>query len=189
VSTVYAVTSARLASDVAYLTVETLAGLAVGYKIHVANVGQHYDGEQTLTGVNSTTCEISYAKNHADIAAADVTGQAVLQVTWIDTNDVVPYLGIWPSEDADLEWFESCVDAANTWCFEKRQAAGYFDLPNHVPTVRVKAGAVMKAAELYRRRGTTGDQFASFNQFDGTQPVYNDPEILRLLGINRPQVA
>ena len=188
-TTVYAVTSSRLSSNVAYLTVGTVAGLAVGYKIHVAGVGQDYDGEHTLTVVDATNCEIGYAKNHANIAAATVVGQAVLQVTWIDSNDVVAFLGIPPAEDADIDWLNDSVDAANTWCFEKRQVAGYSDLPNHIPTNRVRLGAVMKAAELYRRRGTSGDQFASFNQFDGTQPVYNDPEILRLLGINKPQVA
>lgn len=188
-TTVYAVSSSRLASNVAYLTVGTVAGLQPGYKVHVAGVGQTYDGTQTLTAVSSTTCEIAYAKNHADLAATAVVGQAVLQVTWIDTNDVLAYLGVAPADDTDVEWLSDSTDAANTWCFEKRQVAGYSDLPNHVPTARVRLGAVMKAAELYRRRGTAGDQFASFNQFDGTQPVYNDPEILRLLGINRPQVA
>lgn len=187
-SVVYQVSSAQLTSNVATLLVDRTSGLAVGYKVHIAGVGQDYDGEHTLTGVDPDTLEVTYAKNHANIAQADVVGQLRLEVTWIDPNDVLPFLGTMPASDADIEWLEMAVEASNVWCYERRQAAGYTDLPNHVPTPRVRSGAVMKAAEEYRSRGSI-DQYASFQQLDAAAPIQSNAEILRLLGLNKPGIA
>lgn len=187
-STIYAVSNASLTSNVVTLLLDRVSGLAVGYKMRVDGVGQHYDGEQTLTGVNTTTLEVTYAKNHANIAEADVVGQAVLQVTWINANDVLPFLGVAPAEDTDIEWLNDCVDATNVWCYERRQAAGYSDLPNHVPNARVKLGTVMKAAEEYRTRGSI-DGYSSFQQLEPTAPIASNLDILRMLGLNKPGIG
>lgn len=187
-STIYAVSSASLTSNVVTLLLDRVSGLAAGYTIHVAGVGQHYDGQHTIAAVDTTNLEITYAKNHANIAAATVIGQVRLEVTWIDANDVLPFLGVAPAEDSDVEWLNDCVDATNTWCFERRQAAGYVDLPNHVPTPRVRLGTVMKAAEEYRSRGSI-DGYSSFNQFEPTAPIASSGDIMRMLGLNKPGIG
>lgn len=188
-STIYAVSSASLTNDVVTLLLDRVSGLAAGYTIHVAGVGQHYDGEHTIASVDTTDLEITYAKNHnGDIPAADVVGQARLEVTWIDANDVLPFLGVAPAEDYDIDWLNDCVDGTNTWCFERRQAAGYNDLPNHVPTPRVALGTKMKAAEMYRSRGSI-DGYSSFQNLDAAAPIASNADILRMLGLNKPGIG
>jgi hypothetical protein len=188
-STMYTVSAAELVDDVAYLLLDRVSGLAVGWKIKVNGVGQHYDGEHTITDVDETSLEVAYSKNHnGDIPSATVVGQLALQVTWIDSNDVLPFLGVPPAEDSDIEWLADCVDATNVWCYERRQAAGYTDLPNHVPNPRVRLGVVMKAAEEYRTRGSI-DGYSSFQQLDTVQPIASNADILRMLGLNKPGIG
>lgn len=187
-STVYAISAAELVDDVAYLLLDRVSGLAVGYKINVDGVGHPYDGQHTITDVDSTSLEVAFAQNHVNVASATVVGQAVLQVTWIDTNDVLPFLGVPPAEDSDIEWLSDCVDAVNVWCYERRQAAGYTDLPTHVPNARVKLGTVMKAAEEYRTRGSI-DGYSSFQQLEPTAPIASNLDIMRMLGLNKPGIG
>ncbi len=187
-STMFNISAAELVDDVAYLLLDRVSGLAVGWKIKVDGLGSPYDGEHTITDVDTTTLEVAFNKNHADLASATVVGQLALQVNWIDSNDVLPFLGVAPAEDSDIEWLTNCVDATNVWCYERRQAAGYTDLPTHVPNPRVRLGVVMKAAEEYRTRGSI-DGYSSFQQLDTVQPIASNADILRMLGLNKPGIG
>jgi hypothetical protein len=188
VGTTYNVTTAALTANVATLGVVTAAGLRAGYSVHVDGLGAPYDGQHTLTAVDATLNEVTFAKNHANTAEADVWGQLNIHVTWIDSTDVVDFLGMAPTEEIDADYLEFATDAANVWCFDRRQSAGYTDVPSVAPSARAKLGAVMKAGELYRQRGSV-EAFASFQQFEGVAPIASNVEILRLLGINKPGIA
>lgn len=187
-STTYNVTSALLSANVITLELVTVAGLRPGYTVHVDEVGQHFDGNHVLTTVNSTLNTVTAAFNHANIAEFDCWGQLNITVTWCDTADVTDFLGVAPAEPVDEAWLEACTEAANVWCWDRRQAAGYTDVPGVAPSHKVRLGAVMKSAELYRQRGSI-DGYASFQSLESVAPVSTNVEVLRLLGINRPAVA
>lgn len=184
----YLVLTQSLTDDVVTLELSATAGLYTGWSVHVAGLGHPYDGTHTLTAVDATLGTVEYHKNHADEAETSKVGQLHINVQWIDTEDVEPFLGVAPASQADEDWLQAATDAANIWCYNRRQAAGYTDLPGVVPDDRVKAGTVLKAAELYRSRGSI-DGFASFQQLEGVAPIGSNAEVLRLLGINRPAIA
>ena len=189
------VTKAALTGNVVTLTVDALSGLRPGYTVHVYGVGQHYDGNQTLTAVTTTVvdCEnvytVTYAKTHANIAEATVYGQLRIRCTWIDDTDVEDWLGGQPDDAVDQAFLTSCVEAANAWCYLRRYAAGYQDWPTHLPNDSVRQGAIQLAAALYRERGSV-DSFSSYQQMPIVAPVAGSlGQVMRLLGIGRAQVA
>lgn len=187
-TTTYNVTTAALAANVVTLGMVTVAGLRAGYSVHVEGLGAPFDGNHTLTDVDADTVTVTYAKNHANHPEADVWGQLNITVTWCDTSDVTDFLGVAPAEAVDVDYLETCTDAANVWCWDRRAAAGYTDVPSVAPSHKVKLGAVIKSAELYRQRGSI-DGYSSFQALDAVAPVASNVEILRLLGINKPSVA
>lgn len=197
--TVYNVTKAALSANVVTLTLDSISGLRVGYKANVQGVDTpaqpHFDGVHTLTAVTTTVVNavnvytIQYAKNHANIAQYDCAGFVRIICEWIDAADVEDWLGVAPATQADEDYLASCVDAANQWAYDRRQAAGYHkDLANVVPTDSVRLGTVMYAASQYRERASV-DSFSSFQDLGTTAPVGSIGSILRLLGCNKPQVA
>jgi len=81
------------------------------------------------------------------------------------------------------------VGAANAFAYRRRQEAGYWDSPSTVPGLDCKLAATQYAAILYRERGST-EAFASFDPLATGGPVTgNYGQILRLLGVGKPQVA
>lgn len=187
-TTTYNVVSASLTDDVVTLGLVMVGGLYTGYPVQIEGLGAPYDGNHSLTGVDIPTNTVTFAKNHANETETDVWGILTVTVTWVDTTDVTNFLGVAPAETVDEDYLEMAVDAANVWCYERRQAAGYVDLPSVAPSKRAKLGTILKAGELYRARGSV-DAFASFQGLEGVQPVATSVEVLRLLGINRPAVA
>lgn len=187
------VTSAALTGDVASLVLSSVDGLRAGWAVDVDGVGHPFDGHHTLTSVteNPTTCTgtITFAQNHANVAAYDVIGQVSVAVTWCDTADVEGFLGASPADATDVAWLDAATLAGNDWSYRRRQAAGYTtDSPAFPPSQSVKLGAILVAASLYRQRGS----FGSYQQFDGletTAVINSNVEILRMLGINRAVVA
>jgi hypothetical protein len=109
---------------------------------------------------------------------------------WIVLGDVEDYLGFtFTNPSADLDVANMAVSAANQFAYRKREESGYFDSPTVVPDGAVKLGTVQYAAILYRERGST-EAFASFDPLATGGPVTgNYGQILRLLGVNKPQVA
>lgn len=186
-TTTYRVLTEAIASNVVTLGLSSVAGLYVGYHVRV-DQAPHSDGNHELTGVNATTNTVTFAKNHANVAEVDCWAQLVVEVTWCDETDVEQYLGVAPAEQVDEDYLAACTVAGNTWCWDRRAAAGYADLPQVAPSPKVKLGTVLKVAELYRSRGSV-DGFSSFQNLEGVAPIGTNVEVLRLLGINRPAVA
>lgn len=191
----YNVTAASLTADVATLTLTSVSGLKAGLSATTQGVGHPYDGTHALTDVTTTdngdgtyTYTVEYAKNHANIAEADVAGELVVTPTWCNGTDTEDFLGFAPSDPADVAWLDLCVLAANDWCYDRRQDAGYDDLIEAAPSQRAKLATVMKAAEMYRQRGSFGN-YQQFNELEVGITVNSNIEILRMLGINRPAIA
>lgn len=194
----YLVSHVALTDDVATLTLDGISGLRGGAVLEgtVAGCGAPFDGLQTIDTVtdttDSTTGVVTYTITvpivHADVTGAAVTGQLALPVTWATVSDVLGFLGLLPSEALDEEYLEQCVEAGNEWCYDRRYAAGYRDLPDVLPSNRVRLGAVLKCAEQYRMRGSFGS-YSQFGDLETTSPTNSNVEILRMLGINRPAIA
>jgi hypothetical protein len=133
-----------------------------------------------------------FALTTADQERAAATGTCSYSITctWIALGDLEDYLGFTltnPSSDLDIA--NMAVGAANAFAYRRRQESGYFDSATTVPGLDVKLGTTQYAAILYRERGSA-DAFASFDPLATGGPVTgNYGQILRLLGVNKPQVA
>jgi hypothetical protein len=136
--------------------------------------------------------QIQFALTAADQERAAASGSLTYSVTctWIAQGDLEDYLGYtFTSPSADYDIATMAVGAANAFAFRRRQESGYWDSPSSVPSLDVKLGTVQYAAILYRERGST-EAFASFDPLATGGPVTgNYGQILRLLGVNKPQVA
>jgi hypothetical protein len=108
-------------------------------------------------------------------------------VSWITDEDVADYLGLDLEEEADA-YLTAATAAANDWAYRRRLSAGYTDEETTAPSESVKLGTVLYAGALYRERGSI-DSFQSFQDMPVTAPIGSMGQIMRLLGINRPQVA
>lgn len=190
-----AVTKAKLASNVATLTVATLDRLRVGYHTNVQGLGTTFDGNQVLTGAITTTVgdvttyTVTYAKNHANVAEATVSGLIVPVCTWISETDVTDFLGFLPDSEPDLTWLSTCTEAANDWCANRRAENDYEDLLDHVPNASVQLATVLYAAGLFRERGSI-DSFSSFQELPMPGNLAGSMgQINRLLGLMKPRVA
>lgn len=192
----YLVSDVALVSDVGTLTLDRVSGLRAGLTGTVAGAGAPFDGlldvDDVITTVDATTGVTTYTIEstivHADVTSTPVGAQFVVPVTWATVSDVLGFLGLLPSEALDEEYLEQCVDAGNEWCYDRRYSAGYHDLPDTVPSSRVRLGAVLKCAEMYRMRGSFGS-YSQYGDLETTAPANSNVEILRLLGINRPAIA
>jgi hypothetical protein len=108
--------------------------------------------------------------------------------TWILAADVLAWLGISVATANDTTFVGACTDAANAFAFRRRKEAGYFDSLTTVPGADVKLGVTMLAGSYYRERGSV-DSFQSFADMAVTAPMGSMGQIMRLLGVNRSQVA
>jgi len=137
--------------------------------------------------------QVQFALTTDDVERVAATGTATytLTCTWIALGDLEDYLGFtFTNPSADLDVANMAVSAANAFAYRKRQESGYFDESlSTVPGGDVKLATVQYAAILYRERGST-EAFASFDPLATGGPVTgNYGQILRLLGVNKPQVA
>lgn len=108
--------------------------------------------------------------------------------TWIIAADVLAWLGISVATANDTTFVGACTDAANAFAFRRRKESGYFDSLTTAPSADVKLGTIMYAGSLYRERGSV-DSFQSFADMAVTAPMGSMGQIMRLLGVNRSQVA
>ena len=133
--------------------------------------------------------QILFADSGDDIDRQTDSGtlQYTPTCTWIDSDDVIEWLGIDGATANDTAFVATCVSAANAFCSRRRRSAGYFDALNTAPDGSVKLGTVMYAAIQYRSRGSV-DGYASFQDFN-PQPVGTLGQVLQLLGCGRPQVG
>lgn len=191
------VSKAQLTSNVVTLTVATLDGLRAGYHVTVQGVDTiaqpHFDGNHVLTGTATTVVNgadvytVTYAKNHANIAAFDCDGRITPACTWVDSGDVESFLGLTPSGN-DADYLDACVAAGNDWAYRRRQAAGYDDWADTIPSADVALGTIIYCAGLYRERGSI-DGYQSFQELGTIAPIGTNAQVLRLLGLNKPVVA
>ena len=121
-------------------------------------------------------------------AAATGTVTWTQTCTWITNQNVLDWLGISPATSNDTAFVTSCVAASCDWAFRKRVEAGYSDALSTSPNASATLGTIMYAGSLYRQRGSV-DSFASFEAMGTSAPTASMGEIMRLLGINRSQVA
>jgi hypothetical protein len=108
--------------------------------------------------------------------------------SWITAQNCLDWLGIATASANDTTFVTACTAAANSWAFRKRVEAGYHDSLSTSPSSAATLGTTMYAGSLYRQRGSV-DSFASFESMGQSAPTASMGEIMRLLGINRSQVA
>jgi hypothetical protein len=124
------------------------------------------------------------------IATATGTITYTQNCTWVTTAELVTYLGVDitnPSDDFTLA--SQARNAANDFCYRRRQESGYFDSLTTSPGHDVTLGTLMYAAALWRSRGSVQDTFATFDGMGSAPVSAMTPMIKQLLGIDRPQVA
>ena len=207
----YTITHKQVVSNVAIVQLLEPLEFEVGQSITIAGVGAGWNAthkilalpEYYFTGVSQQgdyeydyariiPNQVLFALTTADQERAAATGTATYSVTctWIVLADLEDYLGFtFTNPSADLDVANMALAAANAFCFRRRQEAGYWDSPSTVPDGAAKLGTVQYAAILYRERGST-EAFASFDPLATGGPVTgNYGQILRLLGVGKPQVA
>jgi hypothetical protein len=126
----------------------------------------------------------------ADSTRAAATGTITWTqtCTWITNQMVLDWLGIATASANDTTFVTACTAASNSWGFRKRVEAGYHDSLSTSPSSAATLSLTMYAGSLYRQRGSV-DSFASFEAMGSGAPTASMGEIMRLLGINRSQVA
>jgi hypothetical protein len=208
---VFAVTHHQRLDD--YAVVQTLedTDIGIGQSIILAGLGHGLNGTHTVYAVNPYYFEgvddegdllfdydvyignqiIFYdAGQDLERGAAIPTGTLTWSqtCTWIQSSDVLSWLGIAVSTANDTAFVTACTEASCAFAFRRRKEAGYFDSLTTVPGADVKLGTTMLAGALYRERGSV-DSFASFEAMNIPGSVGSMGQINRLLGVNRSQVA
>lgn len=191
----YNVTQASLTADVITLTLTSVSGLKAGMSAVVSGIGHPYDGTHQIETVVTTynldgtfTYTLTIDQNHVNIAEADVAGELYVTPTWCDAADVEGFLGVSPAAPEDIAWLDYAVAAGNDWAWDRRLSAGYSDLIESPPSQRAKTGTIMKAAEVYRQRGSFGS-YQQYTEMDAVAQIGASTELLRMLGIPRPVIA
>lgn len=185
------VTAATAVSGAVTLTLSDVDDIYVGDKVRTFGTpSNQINGVHTVTAVDTTNKTIAYTSGSVTYGpASNLTGEIEVLPQWTSDADVVVWLGIAAASANDTAFISECVEAANEWCFRKRQQAGYTtDRATFVPSGDVKLGTTMYAAMLYRERGAV-DGFASFETMAAGNPTMSLGRIMQLLGINRSQVA
>jgi hypothetical protein len=207
----YTITHKQVVSNVAIVQLLEPLEFEVGQSITIGGVNATWNGshkilalpEYYFTGVTDQgdytfdtnriiPNQVLFALTTDDADRAAATGSVTYSITctWIVLADLEDYLGFtFTNPSADLDVANMALAAANAFCFRRRQEAGYWDSPSTVPDGAARLGTVQYAAILYRERGST-EAFASFDPLATGGPVTgNYGQILRLLGVGKPQVA
>jgi hypothetical protein len=207
----YTITHKQVVSNVAIVQLLEPINFEVGQSITIAGVGSGWNAthkilalpEYYLTGVSQQgdyeydydriiPNQVLFALTATDLERAAATGTATYSITctWIALGDLEDYLGYtFTNPSADLDIATMAVGAANAFAYRRRQESGYFDSPSTVPGLDVKLGTIQYAAILYREKGSV-EALASFDPLATGGPVAgNFGQIMRLLGVNKPQVA
>jgi hypothetical protein len=137
--------------------------------------------------------QIIYACTGADVNyVVDYSGSVVYTqtCTWISVADLVTYLGVTitnPSDDYTLA--TQSTNAANMFCYRRRQESSYKDSLSVSPGTDATLGTLMYAAALWRSRGSIETAYASFDNMGTATQQSLTPIVKQLLGIPRPAVA
>jgi len=209
----YTVTFKQLLDNYAVLQTLTDTEIEVGQSITVASVASPFNGtfvvyampKYEYIGIDtegdllfnsnvSIPNQILFKCTGTDVDRVASTGTITYtqNCTWVTTNaSLLTYLGIEiddPSDDYTLA--TQARNAANDFCWRRRQEAGYTgDSLTVSPGHDVTLGTLMYAAALWRSRGSVQDTFATFDGMGSASASAMTPVIKQLLGIPRPAVA
>ena len=209
----YTTASKQLLSNYACISTLEEAEIVVGENITVSGLAAPFAGtfkvldlpQYEFTGVDPTTGEflfnpevarpnqIIYAATGASVNyVVDYTGSVVYTqtCTWISVADLVTYLGVTiinPSDDYTLA--TQSTNAANMFCYRRRQESSYKDSLSVSPGTDATLGTLMYAAALWRSRGSIETAYASFDTMGTPTQQSLTPIVKQLLGIPRPAVA
>jgi hypothetical protein len=186
----YKIITASGAANTATLILSTVDGLEVGGCVRIYNTGNNkIDGRRNLLTVDDTTDTVTFqAQSIGTVAPFNPPNATLVPLTtWVKDEDVALFLGI-DIDGQDADFLASVVEAGNDFCYRRRQNAGYNDSRCVIPNPSAKEGTVLYCATLFRERGSI-DSFQSFGDQVIPGNVGTMGQIMRLLGINRPQVA
>jgi hypothetical protein len=208
----YTVTFKQLLDNYAVLQTLTDTEIEVGQSITVASVASPFNGTFVVYGLPqyeyigtdsqgdlmfdsniSIPNQVLFPCTGTDVnrtASATGTITYTQNCTWVTTAQLITYLGVEilnPSDDYTLA--EQARNAANDFCYRRRQESGYFDSLTVSPGHDCTLGTLMYAAALWRARGSVQDTFATFDGMGTASVSAMTPIIKQLLGIHRPQVA
>jgi hypothetical protein len=208
----YTVTFKQLLDNYAVLQTLTDTEIEVGQSITVSGIGAPFNGtfvvyampKYEYIGIDtegdllfnsnvSIPNQVLFPCTASDVVRGASTGTVTYtqNCTWVATNaDLITYLGVDitnPSDDYTL--VGQARNAANDFCYRRRQESGYFDSLTTSPGHDVTLGTLMYAAALWRSRGSVQDTFATFDGMGSAPVSAMTPVIKQLLGIDRPQVA
>jgi hypothetical protein len=108
--------------------------------------------------------------------------------TWIDGDDIQDWLGFASVSVEDAAFLTQCAEAANQFCWRRRNEAGYEDDLGNPDSADVILGTIMYGGALYRQRSSV-NEFASFTEMGTATPTGLSAIMKQLLGIPRPSVA
>ncbi len=207
----YTVTFKQLLDNYAVLQTLTDNEIEVGQSITVSAIGAPFNGtfvvyampKYEYIGIDtegdllfnanvSIPNQVLFACTGTDVGRIASAGTITYtqDCTWISIAQLVTYLGVEilnPSDDYTLA--TQARNAANDFCYRRRQESGYFDSLTTSPGHDVTLGTLMYAAALWRARGSVQDTFATFDGMGTASVSAMTPIIKQLLGIHRPQVA
>jgi hypothetical protein len=207
----YTVTFKQLLDNYAVLQTLTDTEIEVGQSITVSTVGAPFNGtfvvyampKYEYIGIDtegdllfnsnvSIPNQLLFACTGSDVGRVASAGTVTYMqnCTWITTAELITYLGVEitnPSDDYTLA--TQARNAANDFCYRRRQESMYFDSLTVSPGHDVTLGTLMYAASLWRARGSVQDTFATFDGMGSASVSAMTPVIKQLLGIPRPAVA
>jgi hypothetical protein len=207
----YTVTFKQLLDNYAVLQTLTDTEIEVGQSITVSAIGAPFNGtfvvyampKYEYIGIDtegdllfdanvSIPNQVLFACTGTDVGRIASAGTITYtqDCTWISIAQLVTYLGVEilnPSDDYTLA--TQARNAANDFCYRRRQESGYFDSLTTSPGHDVTLGTLMYAAALWRARGSVQETFATFDGMGTASVSAMTPVIKQLLGIHRPQVA
>jgi hypothetical protein len=196
-----------------YAVVQTLENtdVSVGQTVTLSGVGNGMDGTQKVQAVPTylflgvddqgdfvydvnviITNQVLFYDGGTDLERQALIPNGTLTwtqtCTWIQSSDVLSWLGIAVSTANDTLFVGACTDAANAFAFRRRKESNYYDSLTVAPGADVKLATTMLAGSLFRERGSV-DSFASFEAMNIPGTVGSMGQINRLLGVNRSVVA
>ena len=171
------------------LTLSDIEGILLGMKADISGfqTAKWNANNVTITALDTTLKTVQYSHSNVTTASAATDANFHLSIQWIDTDYVADMLGFTPTGD-DLVYLAEAVEAAEDWAYRKRAEAGYNPHPGYSGGADIRLGTGLYAMALYRERGSV-DSFASFQDMTITAAPGTMGQIMRLLGINRSQVA
>ena len=205
----YSVTHKYLLDNYAVLQLLTPSEIAVGESITVSAVDATFNGTFTVRALpqylyigtddegdllydfnEPIQNQVLYAKTASDVNRVAATGTITYTqtCTWITSQNILDWLGITVATAGDQTFTTTCAAAANSFCYRRRQEAGYIDSLTTVSSQDVFLGSVMYGAALYKARGSV-DVFSSFQDMGQSPVVGMNGQIKQLLGIDRPACA